>query len=1688
MEKKNGLLKLIPAFRSDRSNDPSQLSSKDKKYLLQVEKALQTFELLDEWADYIAFLSRLHKSLLLPQEAKLNHSVNWIPRSMEVSNKLSLCLSPKLPNGVHQKTLSLYESIFTALTIDTFNNEIYVWLPGLLPVLSFGSMQVKSQVIQMFKTHLLPYINAKNIRVVSKPLILCFLAGLDDENSESFPQVFELMDSLKVKLDDDSHFWKSFFLALISNPEKRLGALYYFNKRLPVFHSYKLENGDVKYSDEAKACIEPSPGLLIRAFASSINTETIFNPANDIIVIRGFFDLMLSHLPLNSDILTSFPRDKDILMKAGINILLKKDMSLNRRFWNWLLGPDTEVDATTARTKYFESYGLETLTEVLLQSINSVTIGKQIDSFKMSLSLIIDKWEISHLIMPKIVLPILTNTFNRSNEESPLYNDLLSACQDFFNGVETASIWKLIIGLIKDSNWKLLEFLLNNFDLNEEDMKVDHSPLGLVVLLSHYSDDPSWLNAASVLLDLISPKGLETGATVADPLDLTEKILEYYDRVIEEDESIAPPFTKSELSFLLYNLFKKVVINHLESGISSKLCEFFVKLINILPIDEKVDYKDQDIISLIYSLPQTTSETSEEEKDKNLFTAFGVSKLFNLMAKDLLVSEKTKIIKIISTNLWPSLVSSDPTKHQVEVVKCFHDLMTNSSPYYIEPAISRLLFESKPHERIRAMISLWSLPNSNELDSVLEKPLNLILDGLLNDNSLHKVSVNEFIRTILKNGHSNRLLKMMTNSLLDYDLLHLSKEKVETNDDLAGFSYHLKTILNVINSNNKNLKDAFNNEFAVMDNSVKLKIIKSNEWDISTYKSLIFYIIEKFLSLKVDDSVLQDNFVLQDYCNSVDHCLQIFSILVSGNEGDFSEKFHRMIDNCFYYMSFTEIPYEVELIQGQYLRCIFHLLKISEDTRINLNLLHIEDEGREPLLIKFIITGIKKTQTSMLLGQWMALLTRSLYLFNDSIFSVLSFLNSALLERIDQHFSKLVKGQDIEHLVDLEASINELIGGVEDLLSISHSYLLTSRIRNKGASASGNGESFLGNVIQGVFLIESPAIRTTEQNRLYSVLIAFQDAVKIGFKIWDWTDSKIKPQNYMDYKSDKSLIYLGNKLKFRSKKLLETLMDLERQEVIENLINIDRTFRSSTKLLNLLDGGRSQITLPHILDSILSRSYPSLVQESKKSHLNVQVGEKDISKFLVCYFDLIDTDSVTEIWNTTIQFFKDVLAHFNHFKPLIPNFLRVICKLSLRLNSSKFGDDKKYKKELSDIFIKLLGLSVSGKRILFGSDAIIENEENSEDEIDDVTAPQGLQEELIDSISETIQNFEDIIQDQEKISGCVSIIITNLIVPQTKNKKIGEISVRVLALFKTIGQYHPTKSWRSLVNDLFMDPAFFQIPTSKIETWKSIISLWISVEQDKFKELLQKITASSGGGPGALFMFNEKLEIQNKVLTLKRISYLILVQEKDFFLSSLDALFERIEESLTQASIPMTFRTHLSVLFRAITIKFNELYLIPRWIVMGQELVAIFDSLIGKSMKELSFLNEEELQSVLYGCKLLDQLLILDVDEFNLQEWLFVNGTFEIDSDMDEYLISIIDRLSKENDLTILKESPVKMNELIKDNKKVPLLHGITSIPSIASLRNFFESLSYLNFERVYGLYPVDFEACQADILDDLFN
>ncbi|OCK86143.1 cellular morphogenesis regulator dopa [Lepidopterella palustris CBS 459.81] len=521
-----------PALRAPRRTVEDALYKKDRsyrRYASGIERALSLFDTAQqEWADYISFLGRLLKAIQAhPADIPI------IPHSSTVATRLAQCLSPTLPSGVHQKALEVYSYIFSVIGKDALSRDLYLYFPGLASVLSFASLSVRPLFLTLLEKYILT-LDGHALRPALKAIILSLLPGLEEETSEDFERMVQALDKLReaVSISAEaneeskseggaSHYWQCFFLAVITNPSRRQGALAFLVRRLPKlgmrsnpgFVSPEKASASENLSIEAESTISPEPGLLIRCFAAGLSDPQI-------LIQRGFLDLLVSHIPLDSPVLQNRINQDDLerLVAAAAGVVSRRDMSLNRRLWTWFLGPDplassdgndplasptqdmknAAVDVSAYHAAYFSRYGLRSLTRSTMKMIHqpSVLPADRARPFRICLSLM-DRWEVGGLIVPEIFLPALQSvqTYSETASKEQL-DEVMKSASVFFDGVESGLIWGKIVELVTSGletdasnhdeairKLRLAKFVLTRFNVREEEMLIHHMPLAALSLL-----------------------------------------------------------------------------------------------------------------------------------------------------------------------------------------------------------------------------------------------------------------------------------------------------------------------------------------------------------------------------------------------------------------------------------------------------------------------------------------------------------------------------------------------------------------------------------------------------------------------------------------------------------------------------------------------------------------------------------------------------------------------------------------------------------------------------------------------------------------------------------------------------------------------------------------------------------------------------------------------------------------------------------------------------------------------------------------------------------------------------------------------------------------------------------------------------------------------------------------------------
>lgn len=652
-----------------------------------------------------------------------------------------------MPSGVHQKALEVYNYIFEVIGKEGLSRDLPLYLPGLAPTLSFASLSVRSPFLELLETHF-THIDARSLRPAMRSIILALLPGLEDESSEDFDRTLHLIAKFKAGIrpagskeltnqhsTGDDFFWQCFFLATITSQSRRAGALAYLVRFLPVLGSAAKSDGNKAANqgpDPAVLAIvtSPEPGLLVRCFASGLADEQL-------LIQRGFLDLLVSHLPLNSTVLQTKVKSGDIelLLKAATGVVIRRDMSLNRRLWAWLLGPEpigpdgdpiTDMAALpseqqqtylAARTSFFEEYGLSALVKALLDMIKETESSDSVERarpYRICLSLM-DRWEIGGLVVPEIFLPVIKSVkgFQATAATASEFKEVLRSASVFFDGIESGLIYSELVSLLAQAigpgpattserleKLSLIDFVISNFNVREEEMVTIHAPLTCLAALYMLEDakgrkpTPSTndselvnkvLSIVTSLLDLIPErafpvisdnseeqrKALDASKSLSN-VELLKRIRNFYVNEQGNLDTASTPFTKAQTGDMLLSRAAKSMVELSDGSTSAFDITYRVKILLLVVMKVDLTYKLDTPALLGHMQTVLRSSTTLQFGDYSSMLHLAVQLHY---AERISLDELAELTAPLVNHAWSYLSVSEP-KYHVETVKSLWQLQT----------------------------------------------------------------------------------------------------------------------------------------------------------------------------------------------------------------------------------------------------------------------------------------------------------------------------------------------------------------------------------------------------------------------------------------------------------------------------------------------------------------------------------------------------------------------------------------------------------------------------------------------------------------------------------------------------------------------------------------------------------------------------------------------------------------------------------------------------------------------------------------------------------------------------------------------------------------------------------------------------------------------------------------------------
>jgi hypothetical protein len=344
-------------------------------------------------------------------------------------------------------------------------------------------------------------------------------------------------------------------------------------------------------------------------------------------------------------------------------------------------------------------------------------------------------------------------------------------------------------------------------------------------------------------------------------------------------------------------------------------------------------------------------------------------------------------------------------------------------------------------------------------------------------------------------------------------------------------------------------------------------------------------------------------------------------------------------------------------------------------------------------LVKCLQAGFSAPSSRPVLDSWVSFLVECLPLYSDTIFQILIPLVETFCSQIGNTFNDLHRTfaeSDVESRGPTapESTLISLLNGLEHVLASGHARLLQDEAKAPVIKSPDLPQGFFGNMVSNVFTSDTPQSRSATANNRLTVLLTFQDAVRICFLIWSWGGNDSISH---DVESAASFNYTSLRMRNRARRLLEHLFAAEALECLESAVEIwKKSAKTSSEprspvvfnLLHVLDGSRPKHTIPAIFNAIYSRTNPTALDPSRKSTLTSSLNDTDLVVFLVEYARSLEDDAMDEIWTDCMTFLKDLLANPFPHRQTLPSLLEFASILGEKVDNTNFGEQRRMRREL----------------------------------------------------------------------------------------------------------------------------------------------------------------------------------------------------------------------------------------------------------------------------------------------------------------------------------------------------------------------------------------------------------------------
>ncbi|GAA5884793.1 hypothetical protein JCM16303_007269 [Sporobolomyces ruberrimus] len=1753
---------------------------KYRKFAQAVDKTLQSFDQVNEWADFITFLAKLLKCL----QGYPQYPV--IPHKLIVAKRLSQCLNPALPTGVHQRALDVYTHILTAIGPENLRRDLPAWSSGLFPFFQYAATSVKPIVLNLYERFYLPL--QASLRPAIKAFILALLPGLEEETGEFFEKVAELLDRVSGTVSS-SFFFQNLWLILITAPNSRIPALNYLARRLP-----RLES-----DDSLAEVVGQDVGLMVRGFAAALEDPQL-------LVQRGTLELLITTLKLDSVGFRSMRQeDKVLLMRAAVGVVLRRDLSLSRRLYTWLLGP---CDSSEQQVDHIRAHGLELLRLALKSDMDAQadqvsTIERQ-RPFKIFISLL-DKWEIGAVLTEVLVLDAFAS-LRKNLRPGDDHDELLLTGNMLFEILDPFLLWKQIYCAVRRAlndgadleSIELARFIVRTFRLHDEEVQHLHAPFTAFAILDRVeavvaTDDDS----------LGAPPRDRKDQSLSMAITLAHELLQEIPQAFYAPQSAppsgAPPTrTGQSLADALYDApdVKSASLPEVEGhellagGIAAalRIFELVVSSLDENSATESTTSLLAASASVAKLLLQAAASSAKvvrigwkpEEWMQSLMAgtnAIAVSvpnfRLHSILTHLALDVNQTTVLE-------PSVNRNRLALTEALATKLLDYMQPGCSPCFVEAAqllwsvdallgsrrlesiISLRLSSTEEATRLAAFEAfgnLWRFTEDAQLPGVaLRSPMFMMLDSLKAEGLSTRRAAEAWMRCSLKSYI--RVLDPLLCSLLDpaisfrAQIVKVSETRmpilVYTRPfDQYRIQHVLDSLLALARFGGQGFIRIAKSSWLkhTLDPALRERVMNA-ELDNLTYLDGMVSILLRILRADPDDRLAPTTGPLNEHLHAA--VAEILQVLISRGESEivsFASIESSLLNRLYRCVHRGELDLQNKLLHV--LHSVVHAnaaqtrrsppppKPVAVQTHASEREQEISaqppDLTQHEFFVRLLSDAVSSQQNNAIIHHWVDFLLMTVPLYRQELHTVLlplidgfvvrlrslvhefsvtySSLESAVAPSIstDAEYTALVNV--LERLV-LMALAESSAGGGEDETKAS------DRVPSETSTTSGGLLGYMSNVLSHNEL--EPAEMSEETKAKHSILERVRDTVNLLLLSWDVTSGLERSVN-SDQESSQG--HYAARAKLRARRALERIYKATTSDTLEGVVKYWRLApgQETAQIFAILD---TLAPSPRTIVTMLcDKLNPKLATVSEKNRNPFAASNEEAFAFLEAYLSRLEGSLAVQVWSAFLAFVREVLSNTSTNRALVFPSLRCYTVLSEKVSQTSALEDRRMRRDLQETFVRLVDASIqlAGRAVESGvwlkrpntdapsngeSDSILS--EKAKDDVSSVAtetdrktlvATGNIAREVTVFLSErVIGDFRRFHMDADKTVAACSNMVYYIVSPAFKTRsKSFDVDHAVFDLLnEMVKSTQASKAWRSTVGDAFADNRFFNAPPSSNAQWKPLVQA-LMAEKERLPDLIAKISTASS----ANIFTNRELESLSRALSLRRLTYALFTGEKDRFLTQLPIIQEKLVD-LLRSSVGDMVHAEVYLCLRVLFCRIGNQHLAGLWPVILTELLRLFESLVDRKVADGSDL----LQLILSACKFLDLTLVLQTEDFQIHEWMFVTDTVDAIYPPDAWLPqAIMDRLGEilsdphhastaptlPANFTSADPSqgdPVAMGGSHPPTARRPLLSA-RRLATIIDLEPFFATVSLAAYESVYNSgNRIDWTAVESLLERDIFE